>query len=187
MFWVIEITLDLRVNFIRRTHRDQYKYRQIYWHQPLRPAAIHWMSNFLIEKFLLKRSAMSLLFQNYSLVEIIHVLIRFNENKSFPPNTRNTDRNDINGQKTYAIGYSWLQTPPFLRRNSKSHPFWGKILKTHPFSFISGGFQLWFHCEKSRKPNYKQNYNKVNINETSINNSVQLFISHCKKLLWHRN
>ena len=47
---------------------------------------------------------MSLLFQNYSLVEIIHMLIRFNENKSFPRDIKNTDRNDINGQKTYAIG-----------------------------------------------------------------------------------
>ena len=42
---------------------------------------------------------MSLLFKNYSLVEVICVPIRFNK---FPlSNTKNTDKNGINGQNTH--------------------------------------------------------------------------------------
>ena len=41
-------------------------------------------------------STMSLFFKNYSLVEIMYLLIRFNKIKFFPWNTKNTDRNGIN-------------------------------------------------------------------------------------------
>ena len=41
------------------------------------------MNSFLIQKFTLQRSTMSLLFQNYSLVKVIHLLIRFSKTKSF--------------------------------------------------------------------------------------------------------
>ena len=44
---------------------------------------------------------MSLLFKTYSLLEVIHLLNRFNKIKSFLRNTKNTDRNSINGQNTF--------------------------------------------------------------------------------------
>ena len=60
---------------------------------------LHWMSKCLIQKFTLRNFKMSLLFKNYSLVEVICVLIRFNK---FPlSNTKNTDKNGINGQNTH--------------------------------------------------------------------------------------
>ena len=43
-------------------------------------------------------STMSLFFKNYSLVEIMYLLIRFNKIKFFLWNTKNTDRNGINKQ-----------------------------------------------------------------------------------------
>ena len=45
---------------------------------------------------------MSLFFKYYSHVEVIYPLIRFNKIKFFPRNTKNTDRNDTNKQKTQA-------------------------------------------------------------------------------------
>ena len=51
-------------------------------------------------KFTLERSTMSLLFKNYLLVEVIYLLVKFNETKSFLLNT-NTDRNGINEQIKY--------------------------------------------------------------------------------------
>ena len=56
------------------------------------------MNKFLIQKFTLQRSIMPLLFKTYSLVGIIHLLIRFSKTKSFLGNTKNADRNGINGQ-----------------------------------------------------------------------------------------
>ena len=41
------------------------------------------LNDLLIQKFILQRSTMSLLFKNYSLVEVIYLLIRFNKTKSF--------------------------------------------------------------------------------------------------------
>ena len=38
--------------------------------------------------------------QNYSLVEVIYLLIRFSKNMSFPRNKKNTNRNGINLQNT---------------------------------------------------------------------------------------
>ena len=38
---------------------------------------------------------MSLLFKNYSLLEVMYLLIRFNMTKSFLINTKNTERNCI--------------------------------------------------------------------------------------------
>ena len=40
-------------------------------------------------------------FQNYSLVEIRYLLIRFSKTKFFPLKKRNTDRNGINEQNTH--------------------------------------------------------------------------------------
>ena len=41
---------------------------------------------------------MSLLFKNYSLVEVAYLLIRFNKTKFFPWNTNKTDGNGVNKQ-----------------------------------------------------------------------------------------
>ena len=56
-------------------------------------------------------STMSLFFKNYSLVEIMYLLIRFIKIKFFPWNTKNSDRNGINKQNTQAhqtLGKWWL-------------------------------------------------------------------------------
>ena len=45
---------------------------------------------------------MSLLFKNYSLVEVIHMLIKFNKTKSFLRNTKNTDTNGVNEQNKHS-------------------------------------------------------------------------------------
>ena len=46
---------------------------------------------------------MSLLFKNYSLVEVIYPLNGFNKTKFFLRNTKNTDRNGGNEQNTHII------------------------------------------------------------------------------------
>ena len=82
---------------------------------------------------------MSLLFKNYSLVEVIHLFIRFNKTKFFPWNTKNTDRNGVNKQiftdtkhseKDYtgkglvSIKIKVIKQPPPIFTNSS---FYGKI------------------------------------------------------------
>ena len=42
---------------------------------------------------------MSLLFKNYSLIEVTYLLIRFNKTKLFLCNTKNTDRKGVNKKK----------------------------------------------------------------------------------------
>ena len=61
---------------------------------------LHWMNTLLIQTFLLQRSTMSL--KNYSLVEVIYLLIRFHKIKSFLWNTKNTVRNGVNEQNTHS-------------------------------------------------------------------------------------
>ena len=56
---------------------------------------LHWMTNLLIQKFTF---TMSLLFKNYSLAEVIYLLIRFSKNKSFLWNPKNADKNGVNEQ-----------------------------------------------------------------------------------------
>ena len=53
------------------------------------------MNNLVIKKFTLRTSAISLLFKNYLLVEVIHLLIRFSKTKYFKLNTKNTGINGI--------------------------------------------------------------------------------------------
>ena len=43
-----------------------------------------------------------MLFKNYSLTEVIYLLIRSNKTKFFPRNTKTTDRNDVNKLNTHA-------------------------------------------------------------------------------------
>ena len=47
-------------------------------------------------------STISLLFKNYSLVDVIYLLIRFNKSKFFSRNRNSTDGNGINKQITCA-------------------------------------------------------------------------------------
>ena len=69
------------------------------WAQHL--AIPQWMNNFLIQKFSLQRSTISFLFKDYSLLEVMHVLIKCSKTKSFLWNTKNTSSNGINGLNTY--------------------------------------------------------------------------------------
>ena len=64
---------------------------------------------------------MSFLFKNYSLVEVIYLLIRFNKTKFFLCKKNNTDGNGVNGQQT-SFFYGKNLTPPTF----------AKILKTRP-------------------------------------------------------
>ena len=50
----------------------------------------------------LLRSSVFLLFENYSLVEVMYMLIKFNKTKSFLGNTKNTDTNGVNEQNTHS-------------------------------------------------------------------------------------
>ena len=89
--------------------------------QPLRVS--RWIDNSLVQKFTLQRPAMSLLFKNYSLIEVIYLLIRFNKIKLFLWNTMNTDRNGVNEQNTthrkitlerVRVSYPLSVIPPYL-------------------------------------------------------------------------
>ena len=53
------------------------------------------------QRFTLQCSKMSLLFKNYWLVEVAYLLIRFNETKFFPWNTKNSERYGVNKQNTH--------------------------------------------------------------------------------------
>ena len=44
---------------------------------------------------------MALLFKNYSLIEVMYLLIRFNKTRCFPQNTKNTAKNGTNKQHTH--------------------------------------------------------------------------------------
>ena len=57
----------------------------VYWHQ----------------KFTLQSFIMALLFKNYSLIEVMYLLIRFNKTRCFPQNTKNTAKNGTNKQHTH--------------------------------------------------------------------------------------
>ena len=54
----------------------------------------------MIPKFALQMSTMSLIFKNYSLVQVIFVMIRFHKTKSFLRKTKNIKRNGVNEQNT---------------------------------------------------------------------------------------
>ena len=104
---------------------------------------------------------MSFIFKNYSLMEVIYLLIRFSETNFFPRNTKNTDRNGVNKQNTHTHTHTHTRTPntqrkirlvsmkindtlffktppilpapPFLWEKSEHHPFFfAKIEKTQP-------------------------------------------------------
>ena len=87
-----------------RTNRQTHTYK--YMTTPpvfctLQLTILYGKNYLLIQKFTLQRSTMSLLSKNYSLVKVIHLLIRFNKSRSFLWNTKNTDRNGINEQNTH--------------------------------------------------------------------------------------
>ena len=87
---------------------------------------------------------MSLLFKNYSLVEVIYLLIWFNKTKSFQWNTKNTDRNSANEKNTqtthrenYSFTKGWLvlENYPFFWNNTRT-VFW-KISKNLRFELMA--------------------------------------------------
>ena len=100
---------------------------------------------------------MSFIFKNYSLMEVIYLLIRFSETNFFPRNTKNTDRNGVNKQNTHTHTHTHTHTPntqrkirlvsmkindtlffktppilpapPFLWEKSEPHPFFLRKLR----------------------------------------------------------
>ena len=62
-------------------------------------SVLHGMNNLLIQKFTIQRSTMPLFFKNCSLVEVMHLLIKFNKIMTFLWNTKNTDRNGPNRKR----------------------------------------------------------------------------------------
>ena len=118
-----------------------------------------WIKNYLTS------STMSLLFKNYSLEEVTYLLIRFNEIKFFPRNTKNTDKNGANKQNThmhtkhsgiYNTGKSklvWMKISsnscfktspiffqhfPFYEKNLNHPPFLGKLRRVK-YLFVKVG------------------------------------------------
>ena len=66
---------------------------------------LHWINRSLILKIyfyyiFIIYFVISLLFKNQSLAEVAYLLIKFSKTKSFLWNTKNTDRNHVNEQKT---------------------------------------------------------------------------------------
>ena len=61
----------------------------------------HWMTNLLIRTYFTKVHNV-FTFQNYSLVEVIYLLSKFNKTDPFLWNTKNTDKNGVNKQITHA-------------------------------------------------------------------------------------
>ena len=57
---------------------------------------------------------MSFLFKNYSLVEVIYLLIRCYKTRFFLRNTNNTDRNGVNKQNTHT--HTHTHTPNTQRK-----------------------------------------------------------------------
>ena len=53
---------------------------------------------------------MFLYFKNYSLVEVIYLLIRFNKTKFFLQNTKNTDGNCVNQLNTHTHTHTHTHT-----------------------------------------------------------------------------
>ena len=107
VFWFYNLLLHTQKNTHRahKDHRLTRRYKDI-----LTPpvtctqqlTALHWMNNLLIRKCISQRSTLSFLFKNYSVLEVIYLLIRFiKENSSFLWNTKTTDKNGINEQNTY--------------------------------------------------------------------------------------
>ena len=72
---------------------------------------------------------MSLLFKNYSLVEVINLLIRFNKTKLFSLNTKNTDRNGVNKLNTHTPNTQRKITPEWVSMKISGTP----LFKTTPY------------------------------------------------------
>ena len=77
---------------------------------------------------------MSLFFKNFSLVEVIYLLIRFDKSKFYPWNTHNTDGNRVNKQKTHTHAHQTLRkkkhpSPLFYQ----PLPFYGENLNSSLF------------------------------------------------------
>ena len=120
---------------------------------------------------------MTLLFKNYSLVEFIHLLIRFNKTKSLGQNTHTTQREKYNFKKGQLMllsdtsYFSWENSGPLL---------FGKIQKTQTFPF----YKFWrtnvkhkFTCTKFKESHETRNKFTT---KSSVETSRQHFTSYVK-------
>ena len=127
---------------------------------------------------------MSLLFKNYSLVELMYLLIRFNKNKSFLWNTNNTDRNGANEQNAhnihrekYNFWKSWLVLVIHLFTEHPPSPFYQP---TPLFLWENSELQFLVKFWKFKHPFYKwwgSNYDSVGQNFWLCCNLVRYFVS----------
>ena len=85
-------TEDTHQNKYRLTHTHKYILTPSVMCTKQLPV-LHWMKTLLIQKFTLKRSTISLLLKNCWLAEVIYMLLRFNNTRSFLWNTKITDKN----------------------------------------------------------------------------------------------
>ena len=82
----------------------------------------HWMNNWLTPKFTFYNA---LVFKNYSLVEVIYLLIRFSKTKFFLWNAKNTDRNSVNQLSTHTHTLNTQRPPSPLP--PPPHPYKGSV------------------------------------------------------------
>ena len=90
-------------------------------------------------------------FKNYSLVEVIHLLIRCNKTKFLLQNTNNTDRNSVNKQNThtYHTLREWWHWKGLVNM---------KIIDTHLFLNTPYFTNLSLFMGKNMKPLFQQNF-----------------------------
>ena len=99
--------------YTHKSHIDWYIHINAYQH------------HLLSAKFKLESSSMSSVFKNYSLAEVVYLLIRFNRVKSFLQNTKNTNRNRVKERNKHIIhGKRRTITNYFCQ----PLPFYGKII-----------------------------------------------------------
>ena len=126
---------------------------------------------------------MSLLFKNYSLVELMYLLIRFNKNKSFLWNTNNTDRTGANEQNAQHTQREIkllkelvsVSDTPFYR--APPSPFYQP---TPLFLWENSELQFLVKFWKFKHPFYKwwgSNYDSVGQNFWLCCNLVRYFVS----------
>ena len=76
-------------------------------------------------------------FQQYSLVKVIYLLIRFNKTKSFLWNTNNTDMNGINQQNTHTHTPYWENSEPPFWENFENYNYGVPLRQTKLHKLIS--------------------------------------------------
>ena len=95
------------------------------------------MNNFLAQNCTSQRSTMTLLFKNYSLVEVIHLLIRSNKTTSLGQNAHTPHRERKITLKR--VSKCYLVIPLTFCGKILNPLLFGKIQKTQTFPFYKGG------------------------------------------------